>query len=221
MPSRRSRRACHSSRPPSFEGRTSGSYMFMQRLTKADRRRCPYRQAGRLEGRCTPGPPGPAAAPNSHLRWHPLRGEWAVYAGHRQHRTFLPPALDVATAPGCGACGLVVFTQDPATSLGRLPSWHLELLVDVWAERHGAVEDDAAETGWLVRQRVSLRACLPPGPTDGQPQPEAHLHAELYPTWRMPGRVNTSPEASSAPGCYGVSRMAGSLGATAPLSGPT
>lgn len=27
----------------------------------------------------------------SQLRWHPLRGEWVVYAGHRQHRTFLPP----------------------------------------------------------------------------------------------------------------------------------
>ena len=25
------------------------------------------------------------------LRWHPLRGEWVVYASHRQHRTFLPP----------------------------------------------------------------------------------------------------------------------------------
>lgn len=27
----------------------------------------------------------------SHLRWHPLRGEWVVYAAHRQTRTFLPP----------------------------------------------------------------------------------------------------------------------------------
>lgn len=30
-------------------------------------------------------------APNPHLRWHPLRGEWVSYAGHRQNRTFLPP----------------------------------------------------------------------------------------------------------------------------------
>ena len=28
---------------------------------------------------------------NPHLRWHPLRGEWVVYAAHRQNRTFLPP----------------------------------------------------------------------------------------------------------------------------------
>jgi UDPglucose--hexose-1-phosphate uridylyltransferase len=36
--------------------------------------------------------PSPAAfAPNAHLRWHPLRGEWVAYATHRQNRTFLPP----------------------------------------------------------------------------------------------------------------------------------
>ncbi len=34
------------------------------------------------------GAAGPRA---SHLRWHPLRGEWVVYASHRQDRTFLPP----------------------------------------------------------------------------------------------------------------------------------
>lgn len=29
--------------------------------------------------------------PPSHLRWHPLRREWVIYAAHRQHRPFLPP----------------------------------------------------------------------------------------------------------------------------------
>lgn len=28
---------------------------------------------------------------NPHLRWHPLRGEWVIYASHRQGRTFMPP----------------------------------------------------------------------------------------------------------------------------------
>src|SRR4051794_1859550 len=37
-----------------------------------------------------PSPPGPAKR-HSHLRWHPLRGEWVAYASHRQDRTFLPP----------------------------------------------------------------------------------------------------------------------------------
>lgn len=36
--------------------------------------------------------PAPEALnPNPHMRWHPLRGEWVVYASHRQNRTFLPP----------------------------------------------------------------------------------------------------------------------------------
>jgi UDPglucose--hexose-1-phosphate uridylyltransferase len=40
-----------------------------------------------------PGPVNATRAPaaNPHLRWHPLRGEWVVYAYHRQNRTFLPP----------------------------------------------------------------------------------------------------------------------------------
>ena len=116
--------------------------------------------------------------PNSHLRWHPLRGEWVAYATHRQNRTFLPPPeynplapstdpnhptevpagdYDVAvfenlfptltelahdppaeivpTRPARGVCEVVVFTQDPKASLGRLPLWHIELLLEVWADR--------------------------------------------------------------------------------------
>ena len=37
-------------------------------------------------------------APESHLRWHPLRQEWVGYAAHRQNRTFKPPA---AYCPFC------------------------------------------------------------------------------------------------------------------------
>jgi UDPglucose--hexose-1-phosphate uridylyltransferase len=37
--------------------------------------------------------PAPERGPGRpHLRWHPLREEWVVYAAHRQTRTFLPPA---------------------------------------------------------------------------------------------------------------------------------
>jgi UDPglucose--hexose-1-phosphate uridylyltransferase len=124
---------------------------------------------------------------NSHLRWHPLRGEWVAYAGHRQNRTFLPPpeynplapsrdpehptevpvgpwdvavfenlfptltglshdppSLIVDTRPGKGACEVVVFTQDTKASLGSLPLWHIDLLLQVWAHRYerlGARED--------------------------------------------------------------------------------
>jgi UDPglucose--hexose-1-phosphate uridylyltransferase len=46
-----------------------------------------------------------------------------------------PPASVVATAPGTGVCEVVVFTQDARSSLGALPLPHIELLIDVWADR--------------------------------------------------------------------------------------
>ena len=99
-----------------------------------------------------------------HLRWHPLRGEWVTYAAYRQTRTFLPPPeynpLAVTVDPAMptevpagnwevavfdnrfpalslpdGKCEVVVFTQDPKSSLGALSLEHLELLIQVWAER--------------------------------------------------------------------------------------
>jgi UDPglucose--hexose-1-phosphate uridylyltransferase len=130
-------------------------------------------------GLSAPSPSVTPHAPNAHLRWHPLRGEWVAYATHRQQRTYLPPAeynplapatdpahptevpagpwdvavfpnlfptlaltahdppaLDVPTEPALGACEVVVFTQDSRASLGRLPLWHLELLIEVWADRY-------------------------------------------------------------------------------------
>ncbi len=46
-----------------------------------------------------------------------------------------PPAAIVPTLPAQGCCEVVVFTQDPASSLGMLPLDHLDLLLQVWAER--------------------------------------------------------------------------------------
>jgi UDPglucose--hexose-1-phosphate uridylyltransferase len=46
-----------------------------------------------------------------------------------------PPLLGVDTLPAHGKCEVVVFTQDPKSSLGQLPLDHLELLLDVWADR--------------------------------------------------------------------------------------
>jgi UDPglucose--hexose-1-phosphate uridylyltransferase len=50
-----------------------------------------------------------------------------------------PPELSVPTAAGKGVCEVVVFTQDPSSSLGRLPLWHLELLIQVWGDRYEEV----------------------------------------------------------------------------------
>jgi len=65
-----------------------------------------------------PIPPGAANEPNPHLRWHPLRGEWVAYAGHRQTRTFLPPAEYNPLAP----------TVDPAMPT-ELPAGHYDVAV--------------------------------------------------------------------------------------------
>ena len=45
------------------------------------------------------------------------------------------PIQYVPTSPGTGTTEVVVFTQDPEGSLGRLPLDHIELLVEVWADR--------------------------------------------------------------------------------------
>ena len=131
------------------------------------------------DGLGAPSPNKTPVNPNAHLRWHPLRGEWVAYAGHRQNRTFLPPPeynplaperdpayptevpegpwdiavfenlfpaltmgahdppqIGVPTEPGTGVCEVVVFTQDTKASLGTLPLPHIELLIDVWADRY-------------------------------------------------------------------------------------
>jgi UDPglucose--hexose-1-phosphate uridylyltransferase len=78
-------------------------------------------------------------------------GNWDVAVFENLFPTFsrqahAPPSLDVPTAPGRGVCEVVVFTQDPQGTLGGLPLWHLELLLEVWAERYrelGAREEVA------------------------------------------------------------------------------
>jgi UDPglucose--hexose-1-phosphate uridylyltransferase len=50
-----------------------------------------------------------------------------------------PPDAIVDTRPGLGACEVVVFTQDAGGSLGRLPLWHIDLILQVWAHRYRAL----------------------------------------------------------------------------------
>ena len=79
--------------------------MFTKRLTKPDGRSLwLYARAAAFPmASMAPSPNAQTVPPNSHLRWHPLRGEWIAYASHRQHRTFLPPPewnpLAVTTDP--------------------------------------------------------------------------------------------------------------------------
>jgi UDPglucose--hexose-1-phosphate uridylyltransferase len=67
-------------------------------------------------------------------------GNWEVAAFDNRFPSLRPdaveaPATIVQTAPARGACEVVVFTQEPSGSLGGLPLGHLELVIDVWAER--------------------------------------------------------------------------------------
>jgi UDPglucose--hexose-1-phosphate uridylyltransferase len=47
-----------------------------------------------------------------------------------------PINLPVNTLPANGICEVVVYTQRQDTSLGRLPLWHVEMLLEVWADRY-------------------------------------------------------------------------------------
>ena len=74
--------------------------MFKRALTKPDGRGLwLYSRAPKSESIEGTGPAGPRVGRSAHLRWHPLRGEWVAYAGHRQARTFLPPAEFNPLAP--------------------------------------------------------------------------------------------------------------------------
>lgn len=46
-----------------------------------------------------------------------------------------PPELDVPTLPATGHCEVVVFAQDPHVPLGALPLDHIQLLIEVFADR--------------------------------------------------------------------------------------
>ena len=74
--------------------------MHKRALTKPDGRRLIlYAREPLPESLAAPSPAAAPFASNPHLRWHPLRGEWVAYAGHRQHRTFLPPSADNPLSP--------------------------------------------------------------------------------------------------------------------------
>ena len=59
-----------------------------------------------------------------------------------------PPSLAVPTLPALGVCEVVVFTRDARGSLGALPLDHLELLLEVWADRYRTLGASAAILLW-------------------------------------------------------------------------
>jgi UDPglucose--hexose-1-phosphate uridylyltransferase len=68
------------------------------------------------------------------------QGSWDVAVFDNRFPSLTPDAKDapesiVPTAPGRGKCEVVVFTQDPRSSLGALPLEHIALVLEVWAHR--------------------------------------------------------------------------------------
>src|SRR6185369_5098664 len=108
--------------------------MHARQLTKPDGRRLwlysrrPIPAGIEAPGTMAPAPGRGAVA--THLRWHPLRGEWVSYAPHRQGRTFLPasnplaPSVDPArpTEVPAGDYDIAVFENlFPAFGPGDAP----------------------------------------------------------------------------------------------------
>ena len=85
------------------------------------------REAIRLDG---PVPsPGDAVTATPQLRWHPLRGEWVMYAAHRQGRPFLPPPGYNPLAPTTDPANpteLPPGAYDMAVFQNRFPSLSLD-----------------------------------------------------------------------------------------------
>ena len=93
--------------------------MFRSDLVKPDGRALwLYASQPIPDGLVAPSPNAQPVSPNSHLRWHPLRGEWVTYAAYRQNRTFLPPPEYNPLAP----------TSDPAYPT-ELPGGNWEVAV--------------------------------------------------------------------------------------------
>jgi UDPglucose--hexose-1-phosphate uridylyltransferase len=186
--------------------------MYKRELKKPDGRDLILYGRAPIDPAITAPAAGHAGERGSHLRWHPLRGEWIVYAGHRQGRTFLPAdwdplavttdpdrptevpagAWDVAvfenlfsalgsssgtappaivdTAPAGGRCEVVVFTQDAASSLGALSLEHIDLVLEVWADRTRALaaRDDVAYVFPFENRGVEVGVTL------------GHPHGQIY-----------------------------------------
>lgn len=102
--------------------------MYRRDLVKPDGRALwLYARAPIDERIVAPAPPGEGSPPNPHLRWHPLRGEWVAYAGHRQHRTFLPPPEYDPLAPTVDPANATEVPQgawDVAVFENKFPTLH-------------------------------------------------------------------------------------------------
>lgn len=91
-----------------------------------------------VRGDAAPVPDGQSVVPHPHMRWHPLEGEWVIYAAHRQRRPVDATArrasnpLAPTTDPTCPT-ELPAGDWDVAVFENRFPSltWQPTPLPDV------------------------------------------------------------------------------------------
>ena len=122
-------------------------------------------------------------------------GRWDVAVFANRFPTFSPaasdpPRLSVPTAEARGVCEVVVFTQDPAASLATLPLWHIELILEVWADRYAELaarpdvqyvfpfENRGREVGVTLSHphgQIYAYPFVPPIPAAELAQQRAHL----------------------------------------------
>lgn len=111
-------------------------------------------------------------------------------------RARAPSANIVQTASANGHCEVVVFSQDPAGSLGALPLDHIELLLQVWARRTQVLaerpgiryvlpfENRGAEVGVTLHHphgQIYAYPFVPPVPQRMLETQLAHFHAQRRP----------------------------------------
>ncbi|SES74027.1 UDPglucose--hexose-1-phosphate uridylyltransferase [Nitrosospira multiformis] len=104
-----------------------------------------------------------------------------------------PPLLIVPSAPAVGHCEVVVFTKDAKASLGALPLAHIELLMEVWADRTAVMarrgdmayvlpfENRGAEVGVTLHHphgQIYAYPVVPPVPSHMQQEAQRYYEAK-------------------------------------------
>ena len=154
--------------------------MYKRAALKPDgRQQVFYSRRPIAEDVSAPSPEPRPLARSGHLRWHPLRGEWV--AGRRvlhegpRAVAFVPVCArypyEVWVAPRRAAASFAELTPGEIVDLARSLKTVLLKFDGLWDKPFPYV---------MVWHQA---------PSDGLPHPEAHLHAELYPPYRMPGRL--------------------------------